>query len=233
MYHVISEKLKEAMRIKNVNLNQLTETCDIPYETLRNLYYAKNKNPRVETLYSVCKALDITMDYLTGLTKYNNDEMEMLVNYQKCGKHGKDFLSIIARFEADYTLALNKRKNNDNINYINCLIPEGPEEDGFEYTSCRMEKIECIYEEACMAIKITTDNFIPIFLRGDILAIANRYPKEGETAIYYKDGKTYIRQYKNENGKVILKSVTRKGEDIIIDSFEKYEVLGTYINVIR
>lgn len=231
MYHLISEKLKEAMQIKNVNLNQLTESCDIPYETLRNLYYAKNKNPRIETIYAICKALDISMDYLTGLTKYDKDEMEMLSNFQKCGKHGRDFLTVISRFEADYTTSLKQR--NTNKHTINCLIPEGLEEDGFEYTSCKIERIECIFEDACMAIKITTDNFIPVFLRGDILAIANRYPKEGEKAIYYKDGKTYIRQYHFENGKVILKPITSMGKDIIIDSMEKYEVLGTYINVIR
>lgn len=231
MYHLISEKLKEAMQIKNINLNQLTEKCDIPYETLRNLYYAKNKNPRVETLYAVCQSLDISMDYLTGLTKYDKNEMKMLWNFQKCGKHGRDFLTVISRFEADYTTSLNQR--NTNKHTINCLIPEGLEEDGFEYTSCKIERIECIFEDACMAIKITTDNFIPVFLRGDIWAIANRYPKEGEKAIYYKDGKTYIRQYHFENGKVILKPITRMGKDIIIDSMEKYEVLGTYINVIR
>lgn len=231
MYHLISEKLKEAMQIKNISLNQLTDVCDIPYETLRNLYYAKNKNPRVETLYSVCKALDISMDYLTGLKKYDTDEMEILSNYQKCGKHGRDFLSIISRFEADYTTSLKQRETYKHT--INCLIPEGPEEDGFEYTSCKMERIECIFENACMAIKITTDNFIPVFLRGDILAIANRYPKEGEKAIYYKDGKTYIRKYHFENEKVLLKSITGKEEDIIIDSMENYNVLGTFINVIR
>lgn len=233
MYHLISERMKEVMEMKGISLNQLPEICDLSYETLRNLYYARNKNPRVETLYSLCKGLDITMDYLTGLTKYNKDEMEMFANYQKCGKHGRDFLSIIARFEADYTTYINKMKNEKNVNYINCLIPEGPEEDGFEYSSCKMEHIECIYEDACMAIKITTDNFIPVFLRGDILAIANKYPKEGEKAIYYKDGKTYIRQYHFENGKVVLKSITRKGKDIIADSMKDYEVLGTYINLIR
>ena len=60
-----------------------------------------------------------------------------------------------------------------------------------------------------------------------------RYPKEGEKAIYYKDGKTYIRKYHFENEKVLLKSITGKEEDIIIDSMENYNVLGTFINVIR
>lgn len=231
MYHLISEKMKEAMQVKNINLSQLTEQSNIPYETLRNLYYAKNKNPRVETLYAVCKTLDITMDYLTGFKKYDKDEVEMLTNYQKCGKHGKDFLTIISRFEAEYTTSIKER--NDDTYSINCIIPEGLEADGFEYTSCKMERIETKFKDACMAIKITTDNFIPVFLRGDILVIANRYSNEGEQAIYYKDGKTYIRKYHFENGKVVLKSITGKENDITIDSMENYNVLGTFINVIR
>lgn len=231
MYHLISEKLKEAMQIKDVSLNQLAEYCNIPYETLRNLYYAKNKNPRVETLFAVCKALDISMDYLTGLRKYNKDEMEMISNFQKCGKHGRDFLTVISRFEADYTTSLKER--DDSKHTINCLIPEGHEADGFEYTTCKMKQIETVFEDAFLAIEITTDNFIPSFFRGDIISLANRYPKEGEKAVYYKDGKAYFREYRFENEKVILKTLNGKGDDFILDNMRGFKLLGTYINVIR
>lgn len=231
MYHVISERLKEALTIKNISLNELAKKSDMSLNTLQNLYYAKVKNPNLETLYSVCKALDITMDYLTGFTKYDKNEMELLSNYQKCGRHGRDFLTVISRFEADYTTSLRQRK--DNKHTVTCLVPDGHEADGFEYTTCSTEQIETVFEDAFMAIKITTDNFIPSFMRGDIIALADRYPKEGEKAVYYKDGRAYFREYSYENGKVILKPITGKGESFILDRMDDYKVLGTYINVIR
>lgn len=231
MYNIIADRLKEAMTIKNVTLNQLADKTNISLNTLQNLYYAKNVSPRSETIYKVCKALDITADYLIGLTKYDKNELELLTNYQKCGRHGRDFLLVISRFEADYTTFLRQRK--DNRHTVNCLVPDGHEADGFEYTTCSIEQIETVFEDAFMAIKITTDNFIPSFMRGDIIALADRYPKQGEKAVYYKDGRAYFREYSYENGKVILKPITGKGESFILDRMDDFKVLGTYINVIR
>lgn len=226
MYNVISERLKEALSIKNIKLDELAEESSMSLNTLQNLYYAKNQNPSVKTLSSVCKALDISMDYLTGFTKYDKNEIEILRNYQSCGRHGKDFLLVISRFEADYTTYLRKKKDNKHV--INCLIP-----DGFEYTTCSIDQVETVFEDAFMAIKITTNNFIPSFVRGDIIALANRYPAHGEKAVYYKDGRAYFREYREENGKIILKTITGKGEDFILDRMDDFGVLGTYINVIR
>lgn len=231
MYNVVSERFREALAIKGLTLNQYSKTSQMSLNTLQNLYYAKNPNPRAETLYCICKELDITMDYLTGFTKYDKNELELLTNYQKCGRHGRDFLLVISRFEADYTTSLRQRK--DNKHTVNCLVPDGHEADGFEYTTCSIEQIETVFEDAFMAIKITTDNFIPSFMRGDIIALADRYPKLGEKAVYYKDGRAYFREYSYENGKVILKPITGKGESFILDRMDDYKVLGTYINVIR
>lgn len=232
MYHLISDKLKEAMLIKNVNLPQLAEMSDISLSTLQNLYYAKNKNPRVETLYALCKALDVTMDYITGLTKYDKNELEMLRNYQTCGRHGKDFLLIVSRFESDYTTSLKRNQKNKHV--ITCLIPEGHVADGFVYSTCKMEQVETVFDEAFMAIKITTDNFIPSFLNGDIIALANRFPIEGEKAVYYKDGRAYFREYNRElNGTVVLKTLNGIGEDFVLNNMSGFKLLGTYINVIR
>lgn len=232
MCNVISERLKEALMIKNMSLNQLAEKSDMSLNTLQNLYYDKVKNPSLETLHSLCKALDITMDYLTGFTKYDKNEMEILKNYQLCGRHGKDFLLVISRFEADYTTSL--RQNKDNKHTVTCLIPEGHVADGFEYTTCAIDQIETVFDDAFMAIKITTDNFIPSFLNGDIIALANRYPIEGEKAVYYKDGRAYFREYNREiNGNVVLKTINGIGKDFVLKDMHGFKLLGTYINVIR
>lgn len=250
MYLDVSERLKEVLGIRNISLHQLAEMCKIPYETLRNLYYAKNKNPRLETLIAICKTLDITMDYLTGFTKYDKNELRLLKIYQQCnekgksslvklnenflecGRHGRDFLLIISRFEADYTTYLRKKQNNKHT--VTCLIPEGHVADGFEYTTCTIEQVETVFDDAFMAIKITTDNFIPTFLNGDIIALANRYPIEGEKAVYYKDGRAYIREYNREtNGNVVLKTINGIGKDFILKDMNGFSLIGTYINVIR
>ena len=249
MYHVISERLKEVLEIKQITLSELANISEIPYETLRNLYYEKSKNPRIETLRSICRSLDITMDYLTGLTKRDKREMDWIKLYQNCeddyrntllelveehlacGRHGRGVSLNITRFEADYTRKL--RTKLDKRHTVTCLVPDGHVEDGFDYNSCAIERVETVFDEAYLAIKITTNNFIPSFVNGDIIVLANRYPREGKKAVYTNGTKAFIREYSCENNKIVLKTLNGIGQDFVLDSLAGFKVLGTYINLIR
>lgn len=225
MYHVISERLKELLDVKNITLNQLADLSNIPYDTLKNLYYAKNKNPRLDTLTAICRSLDISMDYLTGIIKRDAKEMSWIKLYQDCendykdnlielvkehlacGRHGRGVSLNITKFEANYTKMLRTRM--DKRHSITCLIPDGHVEDGFTYSSSKVERVETVFDEAYLAIKITTDNFIPSFFYGDIIVLENRYPQEGEKAVYTKGSKAYFRQYFREQNKILLKTLNR------------------------
>lgn len=249
MYHIVSERLREVLEIKNITLTQLAEKSKLPYETLRNLYYAKSKSPRLETLTAICKSLDISMDYLTGMIKRDSKEMnwiklyqdceenyrdnmvELVQEYLACGRHGRGVSLNITRFEADYTRKL--RTKLDKRHSVTCLVPDGHVEDGFDYNSCKLERVETVFDEAYLAIKITTNNFIPSFINGDIIVLANRYPREGEKAVYTYGTKAFIREYYCENDKIVLKTLNGIGQDFILDSLKGFKVLGTYINVIR
>lgn len=249
MYHIVSERLKELLEVKSISLNQLADLSGIPFETLRNLYYAKNKNPRLDTLTAICKSLDISMDYLTGMIKRDRKEMSWIKLYQDCdsdykdnlielveehlacGRHDRGVSLNITKFEANYTRMLRTRM--DKRHSVTCLIPDGHVEDGFSYSSCKCDRVETVFEEAYLAIKITTDNFIPSFFYGDIIVLANRYPKEGEKAVYTKGSKAYFREYSREQNKIILKTLSGIGEDFVLDSMDGFGILGTYINVIR
>lgn len=228
---LISNRLKEIMFRKNLKLSELADITDVPLETLRGIYYSKSINPQITTLYKICKGLNISLDDFIGFEKVSTDELEMLKNYQNCSVHGKNFLLTISRFEANYSTYL---KENFSIKHtINCLVPNGNELDGFEYTTCDIEQVETIYNEAYMAIKITTDIYTPLFLRGDIITLANRYPRFGEKAVYLKNGRIYFREYYYDSKKIILKTLTKIGNDIVSKNMREFQVLGTYINIIR
>ena len=63
--------------------------------------------------------------------------------------------------------------------------------------------------------------------------MANRYPREGEKAVYTNGTKAFIREYSCENNKIVLKTLNGIGQDFVLDSLAGFKVLGTYINVIR
>ena len=82
-----------------------------------------------------------------------------------------------------------------------------------------------------MAIQISTNNFSPVFCKGDRILLENRFPENGERAVFEFKGKLYFRQYIEMAGKINLKSMNRIGEDIVIKRADEVECVGTYIGI--
>ena len=59
-----SKKLYTLMQKKSVNARTLHQLSGIPVPTIRNILYGKTKNPRIETLKSIAKALEVNVEEL-------------------------------------------------------------------------------------------------------------------------------------------------------------------------
>lgn len=44
---MLGDKLKEIMRVKGVDCRELSNSSEVPLETIRNLYYGKVTDPKV------------------------------------------------------------------------------------------------------------------------------------------------------------------------------------------
>ena len=70
-------------------------------ETLRNIYYGRTSNPNIKTVMAMAEALDMTINSLLGVENTSNNEERKLINYfRNCGKHGKNVILNIAKYEA-------------------------------------------------------------------------------------------------------------------------------------
>ena len=239
---MFSDNILELMIEKDISLPDLATLSGVPFETLRNIYYRKVKDPKVSTAFQLASALGVTVEYLLSDTnkeeeledaeEQENIEEEILENYRECGNHGRAIIRIVARFESKAArkerLNLHKMKHR-----IPCLIPVGRVGDGIDYNSCTVEDEYTMIKKVYLAIEITNNNFAPAYCKGDRILLENRFPELGERAVFTDGVKAYFRYFKMEGDKYCLKCLNGRGEDILLRRMDEVDCLGTCISVIR
>lgn len=227
---MLSKVLKELLSERKMTLQQLADQAGIPIETMRNIYYDKVHDPKVSTMIAISKALNVSVNYLMGDMLHNPEETEIIRNYRKCGIHGKSIIELIAKYEANIA---GVERNAAEKHKVPCLIPVGNVYDGIVYSSCEVVDVDTILPEAYLAIEITTNFFAPVYCKGDRVLLENRFPANGEQAVFVKDNRAYCRKYIEAEGKYILKCLNGRGEDMILQRMSEMECIGTCIGLIR
>lgn len=74
---VLSNRLKQAITSKGITQRQLAVLCDTTEVSVCRWVRGK-RIPDAEMLYKLCKALDISADYLLGLSEERANNMENL-----------------------------------------------------------------------------------------------------------------------------------------------------------
>ncbi len=227
---MIATQLKKELKCRDMSLADLANIVDIPFETLRNLYYSKVRNPKLSTILSICDALDVTIDYMLNRNTYANDEYELIRNYRDCGTHGKSFIKTTANFEAQIARV---QRNSSEKHMIPCLVPTAFVDDGFVYNSCTIEHILTTSKDSYLAIEINTNNFAPIYCKYDRIVLENRFPVDGEFAVFLFENKEYFRIFRQKGEQYVLESLNGRNSDIILNRMDEYVCLGTCVDVIR
>lgn len=226
----LSEKLRELLTEKEMSYAELAERADVPLETVRNIYYGKVKDPKARTLFNISRVLNVSVNYLFGEGIMSDEEEALLLNYRKCGKHGKSVVMLIAQYEAALTAS---EKHKDGKHRIPCVVPVGDVYDGLEFNCSEVVDAYTSNPKAYLAVEFTNNNFAPTYCKGDRVLIEDRFPKNGERALFTKDCMLYCRTYIEENGGYTLKCLNRLGHDFHYKRMDTVECIGTCIGIIR
>lgn len=248
MKQTISKNLQDFMFRAGINLTDLINLCaEIPAETIKKIYYGTTENPKIDTIYEICDALNISIDYLVGLKKYDNSELNLLTNFRKSSKHGKEFLLTMSEFEMQYTNFENEQEKTHEIDcmlpkgtykkekYVTCMEPTGKFKDGVLFDTGIFTKIPTHLDSAFMAIKIPNNYLLPTYAKDDIVFMEKRNPEFGETAVFQKDNYIFIRQFNYDaiNRKFVLKSLNINSDDLVLDNLDNYTIKGTLMYIDR
>lgn len=227
---MLSTRLRTLLFERKISINDFAEMCDLPLETVKNVYYGKTSDPKLSTALKMADALNLSVNCLLGKCSHTHSERLLLENYRSCGKHGKAIIELIARYEAGAIKGDRERKDRHKIP---CIVPHGDIRNGIVYDLCDTIEIETPNPNAYIGIQMTNNDLSPSFCRNDILLFENRFPTNTEAAAFFKDDRIYIRKFFEEPGQYRLKCLHKYNNDIIIKRMDEVEYLGAIIGVVR
>jgi len=227
---MLSERLRTLLNERGISIADYAEMCDIPLETVRNIYYGKSNDPKLSTALKMAQALNMSVNCLLGQCPHTSAERAIIQNYRSCSAHGRSLIELVARYEAN---AVKSARESSDKHRIPCLIPRGDIRAGIIYDNSEVEQIETSVKEAYVAIRMVSNDLVPVYCKGDDLLFENRFPKHGEYAAFYSGGKAYIRKFVEEDGGYRLKCLHSSGVDIVLKRMDEIEYIGTCVGVNR
>ena len=229
---MVSGVLRKLMDENGMTTEDVAREANLPVETVRNLKYeGRVKEPKISTLKAIGNVFHVSINYLLGEPFMSPDEVDIIENYRKCGRHGKSRIRLVSRNEAK---AAKKEKDADGKHPIPCLVPKKRTAAGFIYNDVNgTENIWTSNPDAYAAIEVTNNAYAPVHCKGDQILLEDRYPEHGEMAVFVIDGIGFARTYLEENGKYILRCIVGRKEDIVLKRMDEVECVGTCIGVIR
>lgn len=227
---MLGEKLRDLLAVKGMSKEELAEKCDLPVETIRNIYYGKTTDPKVSTVLKISRALNISVNCIMGECSHSPEERALLEYFRECGNHGRRVALSVVKYEA---LRAKEERGVTGQYRVPCLIPQGNIRQGIDYDTCDVTDIHTSREDAYMALKMTNNDFVPLYCRGDIILISNRFPENKELGVFYDNGRAFIRQYLEEDDQYRLKCLHNSSQDMIFKRMDEIEYVGTCCSVLR
>ncbi len=229
---MIGEGLRTILDTQNITMEMLSLQSGVPLETIRNLFYHKAENPRLKTVLSLSRALNVPIEALLPPTIPSTerlDEQQLISDYRQCSSHGKHLICFIASLEADMTHHGHKQQYS-----VPYFIPTNTAVSGNIYTACDVRSLNVNCLEAFAAICIPNNAHAPEYYQGDILLLANRFPMSGEHAVFSYEGCIHLRKFIiSPNEEYILTAIHGRGADIRLKKSDKWTLMGTCIGIMR
>ena len=227
---MISKRLQELAHDRGWTMQQVATMANLPLETVRNIYYGKTPDPKISTVMKLAKVFNLSVNCFMGECSQSPAERVLMQHYRACGTHGKSVIELVAKYEAS---AVKSDREAPDKHTIPCLVPNSSICAGIVYDTCETKEIETTHPEAYVGIMMNNNDLAPIYCKNDIILFENRFPNNGEYAAFFKDGRTFIRQYIEEGDHYLLRCLHNQGSDLILRRMDEVDYIGTCIGVIR
>ncbi len=228
---MLSKRLKEILNEKKISLEYYAQLSGVPMETLRNIYYGRTSNPNIKTVMAMAEALDMTINSLLGVENTSNNEERKLINYYRnCGKHGKNVILNIAKYESN---VIKDTQESLRQHKVICLKSENDIFTGMLFDVDNPYEIYTNKREAYMAFETSVNDASPTYCKGDIVLIENRFPVSGEHGVFLKDDKIFIKKFVEQKEGYCLIPIHRIGNEIYFKKMDSIECLGAVCGLIR
>lgn len=220
------ENVSLYLKEKDLTIVELAEAADISFETLKTFLYRHDlKDVKLSNAIKLAKTLNTSVDELVGAATFSELTKESLA---MCRNLPENDLYLV-RWFIRYLNDLNS-KSEPNKRYISAIVPTLNNNGDFQ-VSANYEKIEItnlpepLRSKIFVGCRIVSDYYMPHYIPGDIILIANDRPaKPNENVIVRVDKFLYIVNRRLENG--ISKFYSIRDGKYRIDESNVDELIG-------
>lgn len=213
------------LKEKELTIDELATISTISVETLKTLLYRDVQDVKLSNAIKLAKTLNVSIDELVGAHTLHDLTKESLA---MCRNLPENDLYLV-RWFIRYLTSLNE-KTEPNKRYISSIIPTLNNNGDFEVSS-NYEKIEItgleepLRSKVFVGCRIVSDYYMPHYVPGDIILIANDRPAKPNENVIVRAGKClFIVKRFVENG--VAKYYSIRDGKYRIDADEVDELIG-------
>lgn len=236
----IEQRLKEIMKIRNINLSKLSDISKISKSSLHSYLQGKNK-PKQNNIYRLAQALNVSESYLMGWTDEispnTNSIIEKLTttakqlneeNQNKTYQYATNLLNYQNRTVKEVFIEYSKKELKEVLVTEKVAAGIGYCYGNNEVVSCYTDRDDLMPYD--MATRVFGDSMEPELMDGDIILLQRGYDNvNGDIYVVDYDGKSYVKKLYNDGNRFVLKSINKKYPDITIYTSD---IQDTYFNIV-
>lgn len=202
------DRINQLKKEKGMTNAQLAARSGITQSTLDKITAGINRNPKLDTLEAICKALGCRLSDLEeqpaplpAAGGVSEPELEHLKKYRVLDLHGKRVVDSALELEYDRMTHIAERQQRGWITYINCYdlaVSAGTGEPLGDtcYTSKLEIPTERVPDNAHFCVRVNGNSMEPAYKDGDIVFVERLEDsvREGEIGIFALNGEGYIKR---------------------------------------
>lgn len=190
----------------------LAKKLGLSLTTYKNILNGSSVNVPLYALYQLHK---LTGKLVFELCDFSIPEKDGVFLWRGLSKQQQAFVKAVCDMEAGL-------KSTETTQTISVMIPTNNFEDGMIWDSCTFETMTIgrRYQQHNIScgLKVTTNHMHPAYVKGDVLLMENRPPRDGDVGLFLfkPSGRAFIRKYHQTNP-VELEPITNFGETFRIN----------------
>lgn len=200
-------------RENHLTLKQISELSDISFATINSFLYGNAKDCKLSTAVKLARAFGISVDELTGAGTLPETAKKSINIIRHFPRRTRYLFNWLVKYEQKL-LSEDQRKKIINVFLSSNQTPNPFYNEKYTHidiSSCNKE----IKSKVFMGLKINTEDYMPKYVPGDTLLIANDRTEmeyEDYVIVYYE--KIYIVNKRKTDGKVRYKSIRDQNFDV-------------------
>lgn len=259
------DRIKQLKSQKKITNDMLSDMTGIPLGTLSKILAGISDSPKLSNIVSICAALGCSLDYiLTGIPENTNnytlddDEIELVENYRKLDRHGKELASMVMEKEAERVADIGAAPEKSQSRIIRGGASAISRGDAMKQVNAFARRPIDLYdlpvsagtgmyitdmdstvisipatpqsESASYALRIKGNSMEPKYRDGDILLVEETDAIEyGELGIFILDGDGYFKKYEGDR----LISLNPDYAPIMLDDFDNIMLCGRVVGKLK